>query len=45
MRIPTDRDIRTLHRDHAPTREAFESVHTHCELVCALTDATGYALI
>jgi uncharacterized protein len=38
MRIPTDRDIRTLHRDHAPTREAFESVHTHCELVCQVAE-------
>jgi uncharacterized protein len=38
MRIPTDREIRTLHRDHAPTREAFESVHTHCELVCQVAE-------
>jgi uncharacterized protein len=33
MRIPTDREILALHRDAAPTREVFESVHTHCVLV------------
>jgi len=33
MQVPTDREIRTLHRDHAPTRDAFESVYAHCELV------------
>ncbi|MFG1815986.1 HDIG domain-containing metalloprotein [Kribbella sp. NPDC049174] len=38
MQLPTDREIRALHRDHAPTREAFESVHTHCELVCQIAE-------
>jgi uncharacterized protein len=38
MQLPADREIRTLHRDHAPTREAFESVHTHCELVCQIAE-------
>jgi len=38
MRIPDDREIRALHREHAPTREAFESVHTHCELVCRVAE-------
>ena len=37
-RIPTDREIRALHRDQAPTREAFESVYHHCELVCRITE-------
>jgi uncharacterized protein len=38
MQLPTDREIRALHRDHAPTREAFESVYRHCELVCQLAE-------
>lgn len=38
MRIPTDREIRALHRDHAPTREAFASVYHHCELVCQIAE-------
>jgi uncharacterized protein len=38
MEIPTDREIEALHRDHAPTREAFESVHVHCELVCRIAE-------
>jgi hypothetical protein len=33
--IPTDSQIRALHERHAPTPEAFELVHTHCEIVCA----------
>ncbi|MFI6828954.1 HD domain-containing protein [Kribbella sp. NPDC050241] len=36
MQIPTDREIETLHRDHAPTRDAFESVYEHCRIVCQL---------
>ncbi|MFG1621382.1 HDIG domain-containing metalloprotein [Kribbella sp. NPDC049227] len=36
MQLPTDREIETLHRDHAPTREAFESVYEHCRIVCQL---------
>lgn len=38
MEIPTDAEIRALHRRLAPTPEAFESVHTHCEIVCALAE-------
>lgn len=38
MQLPTDREIRALHRDHAPTREAFESVWVHCELVCQVAE-------
>jgi uncharacterized protein len=38
MRIPPDEEIRALHEKHAPTREAFELVHTHCEIVCAIAE-------
>ncbi|MGW5265648.1 HD domain-containing protein [Microbispora sp. NPDC004025] len=36
LRLPTDAEIRALHAEHAPTEEAFELVHTHCEIVCAI---------
>jgi uncharacterized protein len=38
MQVPTDGEILALHRDHAPTREAFESVFEHCQLVCSLAE-------
>ena len=38
MQIPTDREIRALHRDHAPSRSSFELVHEHCRLVCSITE-------
>jgi uncharacterized protein len=38
MQLPTDREIRALHRDQAPTRAAFESVYVHCELVCQIAE-------
>ncbi|TDD30817.1 HDIG domain-containing protein [Kribbella turkmenica] len=38
MQLPTDREIRALHRDHAPTRAAFESVYVHCELVSRIAE-------
>jgi uncharacterized protein len=38
MRLPTDREILALHRDTAPTREAFETVHSHCTLVCRIAE-------
>ncbi|MFI5690750.1 HDIG domain-containing metalloprotein [Kribbella sp. NPDC051586] len=38
MQIPTDGEIRALHRAYAPTREAFEIVFEHCRLVCSLTE-------
>ncbi|MFD0884995.1 HD domain-containing protein [Streptosporangium algeriense] len=38
MRIPTDKEIRLLHKEHAPTREAFELVYTHCEIVCSVAE-------
>lgn len=38
MRVPSDTEIRLLHEKHAPTREAFELVHTHCEIVWAIAE-------
>ncbi|MFF5212996.1 HD domain-containing protein [Streptosporangium sp. NPDC000396] len=38
MRIPTDREIRALHAKYAPTQEAFDLVHTHCEIVCGIAE-------
>lgn len=38
MWIPTDEEIRALHEQHAPTREAFDLVYTHCEIVCAVAE-------
>ncbi len=38
MRIPTDDEIRALHERFAPTRAAFESVHTHGVIVCRLAE-------
>ncbi|MFJ5776916.1 HD domain-containing protein [Streptomyces sp. NPDC093094] len=33
MALPTADDIRSLHAKYAPTQEAFDLVHTHCEIV------------
>jgi uncharacterized protein len=38
MRIPSDEEIRALHEKHAPTREAFEAVYTHCQIVCRIAE-------
>ncbi|MFC0866389.1 HD domain-containing protein [Sphaerimonospora cavernae] len=38
MRIPTDMEILALHWKHAPTREAFDLVYTHCEIVCGIAE-------
>ncbi|TDW60556.1 HD domain-containing protein [Kribbella pratensis] len=38
MQIPTDAEIRALHRAYAPARDAFEIVFEHCRLVCSLTE-------
>ncbi|GAA1873503.1 HD domain-containing protein [Actinomadura bangladeshensis] len=38
MRIPADEEIRALHREHAPGREAFELVWTHCVIVCEIAE-------
>lgn len=38
MQLTTDRQIRALHEQYAPTRDAFALVHTHCEIVCAVAE-------
>ncbi|MFF9489799.1 HD domain-containing protein [Streptomyces sp. NPDC014676] len=38
MRIPGPEEIRALHQKHAPTVEAFELVHTHCEIVWSVAE-------
>ena len=38
MQIPGDREIRALHRDAAGSRSAFDSVYSHCELVCRIAE-------
>ncbi|UQU61908.1 HDIG domain-containing protein [Couchioplanes caeruleus] len=38
MQPPTDDEIRALHERLAPTREAFEAVHTHCVIVCRIAE-------
>jgi uncharacterized protein len=38
VRVPNDRQIRDLHRRYAPTADAFDLVHTHCEIVCTAAE-------
>jgi uncharacterized protein len=38
MWIPADDEIRALHGKHAPGREAFELVWTHCVIVCEIAE-------
>ncbi|MEU0289221.1 HD domain-containing protein [Streptomyces sp. NPDC006147] len=38
MRIPGPEEIRALHERHAPTAEAFASVHRHCEVVWSIAE-------
>ena len=38
MQIPTDKEIRSLHERYAPTREAFDLVYTHSEIVCGVAE-------
>ncbi|WP_345558734.1 HD domain-containing protein [Streptomonospora halophila] len=38
MRVPSDREIRDLHAEHAPTSEAFDLVHTHCAIVAGIAE-------
>jgi uncharacterized protein len=38
VNLPTDSEIRDLHAQYAPTREAFELVHDHCRIVCELAE-------
>jgi uncharacterized protein len=46
--IPTPDEIRALHQEVAPSAEAFDLVHTHCEIVWAiasqLIEARGLAV-
>lgn len=38
MDLPTAQEIRALHETYAPTREAFDLVYTHCEIVCRIAE-------
>jgi uncharacterized protein len=38
VRVPGDGEIRALHERLAPSREAFELVWTHCEIVCRIAE-------
>lgn len=38
MQIPADEEIRALHEEYAPTREAFDLVYPHCEIVCKVAE-------
>jgi uncharacterized protein len=38
VRIPTDDEIRDLHARLAPDPATFETVHTHCRIVCAIAE-------
>ena len=38
MKLPGDKEIRALHEKYAPSREAFELVYTHCEIVCGIAE-------
>jgi uncharacterized protein len=36
--IPADKQIRALHEKHAPSREAFDLVYSHCAIVCGIAE-------
>jgi len=36
--VPTDEEIRSLHAEHAPNAGAFDSVYTHCQIVCEIAE-------
>jgi uncharacterized protein len=36
--LPSDAQIRALHEAYAPTPQAFESVYTHCQIVCRVAE-------
>ncbi|MFG2005100.1 HDIG domain-containing metalloprotein [Spirillospora sp. NPDC048911] len=38
MQIPSDREIRALHEEYAPSAAAFELVYTHCQIVCEVAE-------
>ncbi|MER7251693.1 HDIG domain-containing metalloprotein [Kribbella sp. NPDC000426] len=44
MQIPTDAEIRALHREYAPGVDAFEIVFEHCQLVCSIASQFFAAL-
>lgn len=38
MQLPGDKEILALHEKHAPSREAFDLVYTHCVIVCEIAE-------
>jgi uncharacterized protein len=38
MLTPGDKEILALHEKHAPSREAFDLVYTHCVIVCGIAE-------
>lgn len=36
--LPSDEQIRALHERYAPTRQAFDLVYTHCQIICAVAE-------
>ena len=36
--VPSDEEIRALHKEHAPDAAAFDSVYTHCQIVCEIAE-------
>jgi uncharacterized protein len=36
--VPSDEEIRSLHKEHAPDGAAFDSVYTHCRIVCEIAE-------
>ncbi|RKN38111.1 HD domain-containing protein [Micromonospora endolithica] len=36
--MPTDGEIRTLHETYAPSQDAFDLVHTHCQIVWRIAE-------
>ncbi|WP_327000884.1 HD domain-containing protein [Dactylosporangium sp. NBC_01737] len=38
MWVPSDDEIRALHERHAPSREAFDLVYTHCRIVWRIAE-------
>lgn len=38
MLVPGDKEILALHEKHAPSRDAFDLVYTHCMIVCGIAE-------
>jgi uncharacterized protein len=36
MRIPTDDEVLSLHKKHAPSQDALDLVYTHCQIICGI---------